>query len=95
MAALVNSTGWVRQLWWRALLPVVMKTYIPSSRYDFAFLYVNDTHENKPRAKKSPALRKIKRSNQKMNWITVTIIFSQSDVASWNRLHEDKAQALF
>lgn len=39
-----------------------------------------------PRPKKSPTLRKIKRSDQKMNRITITIIFSQSDGTSWKKV---------
>lgn len=39
-----------------------------------------------PRPKKSPTLRKINKSDQKMNRITITIIFSQSDGTSWKKV---------
>lgn len=64
-----------------------MKAYTPSSHYDFAFsMLMTHMRTTQPRPKKSPTLRKIKRSDQKMNRITITIIFSQSDGTSWKKV---------
>lgn len=60
MAALVNSTGWVRQLWWRAFIDSChegMHAPLALAMILLFSMLITCMRTTQPRAKKSPALR--------------------------------------